>query len=563
VKIFYKNLDGQKGATTILLSVLVLAAMLTIGLTISAVMISQIKMTAQAGQSVKAFYAADSGVELCLYQARNLSGACAGEGGSISNTLSNSANYSAQRIDGTTINSTGFFGKTSRRVQLTWEGGEVIETEPETDPEPEVLPPPVDQNTKLFLHADETAQSFFDSSYYNHPVFAVGDATQTSIQYVAGGKSAYLDGSGDYLTIPDSDDWDFGTGDFTIDYWEYRISASAADATMRRDNTDGYTPFMIGRAGAGIYMTSSGSSWDIASNKTLGSVSLNKWVHHAVVRSGNTFYAFKNGEQTDTWTSALGLMANANPITIGLGWNDGAQGYLNGYLDELRVSKGIALWTSNFTPPNADSYTKLLLHADGSGQTFTDASLFSHPISAVDNATQSVTQHAFAIGKSAYFDGSGDYLTIPDSDDWNFGTGDFTIDFWMYPLNYVSEATIFSQRSDSSHYNILMVKDSGNLTYIVANYYGIVDITFPKPSINNWHHIAVVRNGNNFSVFVDGTSVGTDTCTDAVPDLAATFQIAYRNVQNYFNGYIDEFRVSKGVARWISNFTPPTSSYRP
>lgn len=118
--LFYKNLVAQKGATTILLSVLVLGTMLIIGLTISAVMISQIKMTAQAGQSVKAFYAADSGAELCLYQARNLSGPCAGEGGLISGALSNNANYSAQRIDGTTINSTGFFGKTSRRVELTW-----------------------------------------------------------------------------------------------------------------------------------------------------------------------------------------------------------------------------------------------------------------------------------------------------------------------------------------------------------------------------------------------------------------------------------------------------------
>jgi hypothetical protein len=83
-------------------------------------MANQVKMSTDAGQSVLAFYAADAGAELCLYQARQISGACSVEGGSFFGTIDNGATFIAQRIDSTTIHSTGSFGKASRRIELTW-----------------------------------------------------------------------------------------------------------------------------------------------------------------------------------------------------------------------------------------------------------------------------------------------------------------------------------------------------------------------------------------------------------------------------------------------------------
>lgn len=103
-----------------MLSVLILGVLFLIGITISSLLTSQITMTIQAGQSVKAFYAADAGAELCLYQARQISGACSVEGGSFFGTIDNGATFIAQRIDSTTIHSTGSFGKASRRIELTW-----------------------------------------------------------------------------------------------------------------------------------------------------------------------------------------------------------------------------------------------------------------------------------------------------------------------------------------------------------------------------------------------------------------------------------------------------------
>lgn len=110
----------EKGAVAILLSILVLSVLLVIGLTVSLVIINQLGMSTQAAQSVKAFYAADSGAEECFFQARRQQGACSAVGGSLSENLTNGANFMAQRLNETIIQSTGFFGKTSRRVELTW-----------------------------------------------------------------------------------------------------------------------------------------------------------------------------------------------------------------------------------------------------------------------------------------------------------------------------------------------------------------------------------------------------------------------------------------------------------
>lgn len=126
LKFFQANkiINTQRGAVAILLSVLVLAAVLVMGLTIAGVVVSQIAMTNQATQSVRAFYAADAGAELCLYQARKLQNPCNAEGGSVSGSLANGATYLAQRINGTSIQSTGFYNKTSRKVDLSWAGGD-------------------------------------------------------------------------------------------------------------------------------------------------------------------------------------------------------------------------------------------------------------------------------------------------------------------------------------------------------------------------------------------------------------------------------------------------------
>ncbi|MFZ2189017.1 MAG: IPT/TIG domain-containing protein [Candidatus Moraniibacteriota bacterium] len=209
----------------------------------------------------------------------------------------------------------------------------------------------IDSYTKLSLHADGTNNStaFADSETTPKTVTANGDAKILTNQSKFGGASGYFDGTGDFLTVPTSADFNFGSGDFTVDWWEYRTSSTAGKPAIARDTTSSYQSFLFGYASGAnllIYM-SSGGAWDVSVGRTLGAITLNQWVHLAVVRSGNTFYAFKNGVQTDTWTSSLSLAANANPLSIGR-YNNNKD--FQGYIDEVRISKGIARWTANFTP---------------------------------------------------------------------------------------------------------------------------------------------------------------------------------------------------------------------
>lgn len=214
----------------------------------------------------------------------------------------------------------------------------------------------IDSYTKLLLHCNGAngSTSFPDSSSYGHTVTRQGDAQISTAQYKFGGASGLFDGTGDFLSVADSADWDFGTGDFTIDYWSYRTNTTTQLAVMDRDSNV-ISAFLIGynldETNIRCFMSSNGSTWDIADSKVMGTVGLNSWVHWAVVRSGTAFYTFKNGIQGATWTSAASLLASANALEIGQG--QGAHEYI-GYLDEIRISKGIARWTANFTPPTRE-----------------------------------------------------------------------------------------------------------------------------------------------------------------------------------------------------------------
>ena len=218
-------------------------------------------------------------------------------------------------------------------------------------------PKMADWNTTLLLHNDGANGStvIVDASPYKNPNATVaGGCKQAVAQKKFGNASMALVQASSGCTFPNSPGFEFAGGNFTVDWWEYRTAAPANSAVVARDNvnkspaasftfgqTDGTNTF--------VYCSSNGSAWDIANGQLLGSVDLNVWNHMAVVRRGNTFFAFKNGVQQSTWTSALAILANTNPIAIGM-WNASAYFY-TGYLDEIRVSKGIARWVANFAPP--------------------------------------------------------------------------------------------------------------------------------------------------------------------------------------------------------------------
>jgi len=222
-----------------------------------------------------------------------------------------------------------------------------------------------------------------------------------------------------------------------------------------------------------------------------------------------------------------------------------------------------------------DSYTKLLLHGYGGDTrtTIVDSSSNNYTVTANGDAQIDTAQSKFG-GASALFDGIGDYLSIPDSDDWNFGTGNFTIDA-LVRFNVVPTggnfAVLYGQYVDTNHRFSLSLADVSGLQMQLrlVNSDASVNLTInhaTSMSANIWYHVVFVVSSGSLYTFQDGSEVGTATSLGGalIPDLASALYIGQRGdgtAISFLNGWLDEFRVSKGVARWTANFTPPTAAY--
>ena len=205
-------------------------------------------------------------------------------------------------------------------------------------------------------------------------------------------------------------------------------------------------------------------------------------------------------------------------------------------------------------------------------RSFVDSAITPKTVTAYDNAQIDTANKQFGTG-SALFDGTGDYLGIPNSADWDFGSGDFTIDFWIYPIDQTRRA-IFASTSDfwlglDYHYqgtrniNIFVSTNGTTWDFINADSGGN-GIGTKSLTLNTWNHVAFVRNGNNWRTYINGVvDVNLQTSSGTVTVKNETKNIGRWGADGVtkFNGQIDEFRISKGVARWVTDFTPPTRSY--
>ena len=218
----------------------------------------------------------------------------------------------------------------------------------------------------------------------------------------------------------------------------------------------------------------------------------------------------------------------------------------------------------------------LLLHGNGTNgsTTITDSSLTPKTVTAVGNAQISTTV-ANPFGNSTgviAFDGTSDYLTSPDSTAWNL-PNDFTIEAWVYLTAYsASYAGAFGAAVVANYLGTgggdrgwqLRVNGTASSYTTINVYTGITDLNFAATvSLNSWTHVAATRSGSSIRAFVNGTQAGsTITNSDAFTESdSRQLWIGGLNDATYrfwLNGYIDDLRITKGVARYTSNFTPPT-----
>lgn len=231
---------------------------------------------------------------------------------------------------------------------------------------------------------------------------------------------------------------------------------------------------------------------------------------------------------------------------------------------------------SSFT--GNDTYTKLLLHADGAdtSTTITDSSRAVHGNASVKSDAQLDTaQYKFGTA-SLLLDGTDDYIHYADSDDWYF-SGNFTIDFWVrftaLPPNsapvHTYDGLCGQYQNDSNNWSLTIHNSgSGAMSLYLVSYSGGVPTTAEASvslSINTWYHVAIAKTGSTVKMFLNGNALtvsGILTFANVAGALHIGHSCTHSGNDYYHNGHIDEFRISNGVARWEANFTAPTVPYR-
>ena len=438
----------------------------------------------------------------------------------------------------------------------------------------------------------EVLLNFQDAGIYDRSglnnLDTVGNA-RLGFAPIYGTGSLAFDGTGDYLSMPVEPRFDFGTANFTIESW-VNLSATGQFNPIIYLGRDTYTGIAcdVSSSNNPRIIADIGGSWGVVAT---GSTSLttNQWYHLAFVRNGSSFKIYVDGVEDASATNSGSITAatsDSNSVAhIGyLRTNGGADRYFNGYLDDVRVTKGIARYTSDFTPPDEidlstdthREYVTLFLDGDGTanGQnnTFTDSSTNGFTVTKNGSVAQGVFS-PYGDNWSNSFDGNSDALTIPDSADFDFGTGDFTMEAWVYPAaftgNYNQNNIISAHEgTDNTAYSFAVYSDGRVQLYGAGDVGGAHnDFSTSTISLNEWAHVMVTRSSGTVRFFINGTlDASTYTRTGNYNCTAQGLAIAKQPIDTggagatrYWNGWLSNVRMIKGTALHTASFTPSTT----
>ena len=487
----------------------------------------------------------------------------------------------------------------------------------------------------LGLHCDGTNGSTTFTDVKGKTVTANGNAQISTAQYPAlTGKtsSGYLDGSGDYLSIPDSADWDFGTGDFAI-RMRVRFSSHTTVQCLVSNYLNSTTGFSLQRR-SDTNTLRFGCAGDPAHLDVSWTPTDNIWYVIEVVRIGTSLFARVDGSQIGSpVTNSTNITGSTNPLLIGSLFAGSYIQPFHGYVSEVEVVKGTAINTSDYTPstdPFADEYVSISgtvqdstsafasrlvrvyrrdtgslvgevvsnestgtykviaansgtttprkhfavchdpsaislyrvlgLHCDGTNGSTTFTDVCGKTVTANGNAQISTAQYPALTGKtsSGYFDGTGDYLSIPDSADWAFGSGDFTLRAHIRLAGYATnnageyQSSIVSQDISTSRafaFNVTGTSSSFTTLHFIGfsdnSTYTVVSGSYSF-ALNTWYLVEVCRVGNYVYLFVDGVllNTGGTAFSRTLQDSSTTLKVGEQEYEAtykyYLNGYISE-----------------------
>lgn len=375
--------------------------------------------------------------------------------------------------------------------------------------------------------------------------------------------SVYLNGSSN-LTAPNNTAFAYPSA-FTIELWLYpTTSIQSNQATILQEaGIGGIQLSAIDSTNFGF--AAIGIAW-ILSSTTFPTINI--WNHVVISRdSSNNISMFINGTRVANSTSSNSFPAN----TLYIGFGSSFGNYYNGNISNLRIVKGAAIYDPTQTtitvptaPLPATTDTSLLLGCDTGA--FYDLSNVGNPIS--QNGSPVVTTQVSpfsSVTESYYFNGSS-YLSTPSSTSLQFGTGDFTVEGWFYYAGTTpsTDYGIFQIGPDvggigtSYASSLALLIDTGAYYKFYAN--GTYVTTSVSVTLNAWNNFAVVKNGSTLTLFVNGTNVFSQSDTFNYAGTYCGIGGAY-NTSHLMQGYLSNFRITKGVARYTANFTPPTAPF--
>ena len=398
------------------------------------------------------------------------------------------------------------------------------------------------------------------------PTVAVQQPFTLPAQYTGYG-SGYFNGSTDWVTTPNNAAFNLSSANWTIEEWYYPTSYYAGNnnlCCLGVSNTDKIVIATIGTPGT-VYYILNGTVVIVGS----AAGTLNNWNHIALCKNGATTTLYLNGTSIGTTAS----VPTSTSKYVSIGYDQLASGSIYvGYISNVRVVNGTALYTTNFTLPTtpltAVSGTSLLTlqtpQAQNNNQ-FRDSSQNNFAITRNGTPTQGTFTPFSQTGWSGYFNGSTDYLTKSNI---NFSTNPFTIEGWFYttissiPANFNMWG--MDNGSGSAPKMCLTVSSTQFVLYC-GNYSADLTVSHGGFNTNTWYHVALVRTGisaNQVKIYLNGIALNsTSTVLGDISGITGGLTIGYmgESFGSTWLGYISNFRIVNGLAAYTAAFTPSTT----
>ena len=452
-------------------------------------------------------------------------------------------------------------------------------------------------DVSLLLNYETPQTAFTDGSTINALVTVAAGNPRPNLRtpFASGaGASIYFSGAAStWLTAPANADYAFDTGDFTVELWYYRTVAAGASAIAGSWTGQASSPFFTPASSAWLLTQGNSNSANIrwascngtsaAFVESSACIVNNTWGHIAISRSSGVMKMFYNGTQVYSAANTTNMSPTTGQLNI-MAVATGSPNYIStGFISNLRIVKGTAVYTAAFTPPTAPltaiSGTSFLLNCTNQGtpnsSIVLDQSTTASLLTLVNSPTFSGLSPFFTAAPNTYpgsirFNGTNQYVLNSTAGGVPSGTGAYTVEGWIRFNSFTvgtNQTFIDSIRVGNGGFFMgtgISYGGSNNGFRIGKSFVADCEYCNFTFALNTWYHIANVRSGTTIYFFVNGVQQTTQAGSQSTgsyswPGATTTRWGFGANGLHPVNGNMSNWRIVNGTALYTSNFTPPTN----